>query len=136
MPQVTATLSNYRQSPRKVRRVADAVRGKKVSSALTELGFMTKRSGVPLQKLIKSAIANAKNLSIDSENLYLTKIEVNQGVTMKRFMPRARGRSAPIHKHSSHIRVVLNTEKPGKNNKQQTTNKKQQKTRENSAANN
>ena len=114
MPEVTATLSNYRQSPRKVRRVADVVRGKKVSSALTELSFLTKRAGGPLQKLIKSAVANAKNLSIASEDLYLTKIEVNKGVTLKRFRPRARGRSAPIHKHSSHIRIVLNTEKPGK----------------------
>jgi len=105
--------------------VADIVRGKKVSSALTELGFLTKRAGGPLQKLIKSAVANAKNLSIDSADLYLTKIEVNKGVTLKRFRPRARGRSAPIHKHSSHIRIVLNTEKPMRK-RQQTTDNRQQ----------
>jgi large subunit ribosomal protein L22 len=109
MPQVTATLSNYRQSPRRVRLVANLVRGKKVSDAITELTFLAKRAGEPVKKLIESAVANAKNLDVKTEDLYISEIQVNKGIVMKRMMPRARGRGAPIHKRSSHVKVVLDT---------------------------
>jgi large subunit ribosomal protein L22 len=109
MASVTAKLSNYRQSPRKVRIVADLVRGKKVTEAVMELDFLAKRAGEPIKKLIDSAVANAKNLDIPTEDLFVKEIRVDQGVIMKRSMPRARGRAFPIHKHTSHVMIVLDT---------------------------
>ena len=118
MATVTATLSNYRQSPRKVRIVADLVRGKKVDMALTELSFLPKRAGSHIKGLIESAVANAKNLNLDESNLYIKSIRVDKGVTLYRIMPRARGRASAINKRSSHVVVVLDTEgKPEKKGK-------------------
>ncbi len=116
MTAVSAQLSNYRQAPRKVRIVADLVRGKHVVAALAELDFLAKRAGEPMSKLIKSAIANAENLNISKEHLIVKEIQVDQGVTLKRSMPRARGRAFPIMKRCSHIVVVLDegTTKPSK----------------------
>ena len=107
MAKVTAQLTNYRQSPRKVRIVADLVRGKKVEVALAELAFLAKRAGAPVEKLIRSALANAENLNISKENLIVKEIRVDQGVTLHRSMPRARGRAFPIRKRSSHVILVL-----------------------------
>jgi len=105
---VKAELKNYRQSPRKVRLVVDVVRGKKVKDALNILSLTTRRSSLPIKKLIESAIANAKhNFKLDPENLFIKEISVNAGVTAHRSMPRARGSSAPIRKRSSHVSVVL-----------------------------
>lgn len=112
MAQVTAKLSNYRQSPRKVRLVANLVRGKKVPDAVNELTFLAKRAGEPVKKLIESAVANAKNLSIDADALFVREIRVDGGMVMKRFMPRARGRAFPLKKRSSHMILVLDTEGP------------------------
>lgn len=112
MAQVTAQLSNYRQSPRKVRVVANLVRGKKVTEAVNELSFLAKRAGDPIMKLIQSAMANAKNISIDAEALFVREIRVDGGITMKRSMPRARGRAFPINKRTSHIMLVLDTVGP------------------------
>lgn len=114
MAQVKASLSNYRQSPRKVRLVANLVRGRKVKEAVAELGFLAKRASEPVKKLIESAVANAKHLSIPSEDLYIKEIRVDQGVVLKRSMPRARGRAFQILKRSSHILLVLDTENPYK----------------------
>ncbi len=103
-----AKLSNYRQAPRKVRLLADLVRGKSVSQALTTLAFATKRASTPLAKLIASAAANAKAKSgLSAEQLEIKKITVNKGRVLKRFMPRAQGSAFPIHKHSSHVEVEL-----------------------------
>ena len=87
-------VKNYRQSPRKVRLVADLVRGKKVNDALTALTFLDRRAALPMKKALESAVANAKNLGKKAENLVVSKIAVDKGTVMKKFMPRARG-SAP-----------------------------------------
>jgi large subunit ribosomal protein L22 len=101
-------LKNYRQSPRKVRLVADTVRGKKVEVALRDLMFVTKRATDPIAKLIRSAVANAKNNNgASEENLYIKEIQVDKGIVLKRIMPRARGTAARINKRSSHVSITL-----------------------------
>jgi large subunit ribosomal protein L22 len=105
-----ASLPNYRQSPRKVRLVAGAVKGKKVAAADTILAHMPKRAAEPIQKLIKSAAANAKNAGAKEENLTVANIEVNKGIVLKRWMPRAMGRASRINKRTSHVTVTLKEE--------------------------
>lgn len=112
MTTVCAKLKNYRQSPRKVRIVADLVRGKKVTDAVNSLRFLAKRAGTPIEKLISSAVANAKNIGVDEKDLFIKEIRVDKGLTMKRWMPRARGRASAIHKRSSHVLVVLDIKEP------------------------
>jgi len=102
-----AALNNYRQSPRKVRVVADLMRGKSAADALRTLTFTTKRSVSPLKKLLESAIANAKNAGVDTTNLIVKEVQVNAGVTLKRIMPRAMGSASRINKRTSHITIVL-----------------------------
>jgi large subunit ribosomal protein L22 len=102
-----ASLSDYRQSPRKVRLVVDLVRGKNVRDALTSLTFLDKRAALPIKKLIESAFANAKSQGADQESLVISKIEVNKGIVLKRMMPRARGSAARIKKRSSHVTLTL-----------------------------
>lgn len=104
-----ASATHIRISPRKVRMVVDTVRGKSVSQALSILGFTRKKAALPVQKLLKSAVANAvENDGIsDADMLMIDRITVDEGPTLKRFMPRARGRATPIRKRTSHIRIVL-----------------------------
>lgn len=102
-----ASLTNYRQSPRKVRLVANAVKGKSVAQAEVELSYMPKRAADPIKKLIKSAAANASKEGVAVDSLVIKNIEVNQGLVMKRFMPRAMGSAKPIKKKMSHVAVVL-----------------------------
>lgn len=102
-----ATLTNYRQSPRKVRLIANAVKGKNVHQAHAALDFMVKKGALPIQKLIKSAVANAATKGYATENLVIEKIEVNKGLVMKRFMPRAMGVAHPIRKKMSHVTLSL-----------------------------
>ncbi len=102
-----AVLKNYRQSPRKVRLLADLVRGKKVVKALEVLSFTNKRAAEPVVKLINSAVANAKQHGADVEKLFVKSIAVDKGIVLKRFMPRARGSAAQILKRASHISVEL-----------------------------
>jgi large subunit ribosomal protein L22 len=101
----TAKLSNYHQAPRKVRLVADLVRGKSAERALAVLSVLPKRAGEPMAKLIKSAVSNAKDAS--AADLYISKIEVNGGMVFKRILPRARGKGAQIKKRTSHITLSL-----------------------------
>ncbi len=108
----SAKLSNYRQAPRKVRLIADLVRGKSVTHALAMLTMLPKRGSEPMAKLIKSAAANAKDVS--AADLYISKIEVNGGIVFKRSMPRARGRAAQILKRTSHITLSLDKKLPKK----------------------
>ncbi|EMJ95410.1 50S ribosomal protein L22 [Leptospira alstonii] len=98
-----------RMSPRKVRLVADEIRGYAVNEALDILKFTNKRAIEPLTKVILSASANATVLNdkVDSKQLFIKKIYVDEGPIMKRFRPRARGRAARIRKRLSHITVVL-----------------------------
>ncbi len=103
-----AQLTNYAQSPRKVRLVADLIRGKKVADAQAELSFLVKRAALPFQKLLSSAIANAKaNFDVNPENLFVSDVRVDKGIVMKRMMPRAMGRGFRINKRTSHVILVL-----------------------------
>jgi large subunit ribosomal protein L22 len=105
---VKAVLKNYRQSPRKVRLVANTVRGQKVSKALVNLSFVPKRAAEPLKKLLESAVANAKhNNNVDVDSLVVKSIQVDQGFTMKRWMPRARGTAHPIRKKTCKVTLVV-----------------------------
>lgn len=107
-----SSLKNYRQSPRKVRLVADLVRGKKVSQALSELNFLPKRAGEVMTKLIQSAAANAENnFKVSPDDLVVKEITVDQGLTLKRYRPRARGVAKRINKRTSNINVVLEVKK-------------------------
>jgi large subunit ribosomal protein L22 len=102
-----AFLKNYRQSPRKVRLVADVVRGKKVNEALATLKFVDKRASGPFAKVLESALANAVSAGKSPDRLFVKKVSVDKGVTIKRFMPRARGSASRINKRNSHITVEL-----------------------------
>ncbi len=102
-----AYLKNYRQSPRKVRLVAGLIRGKSVASAVAELDFLAKRAGLPMKKLLLSAVANAKNLGMEVENLMIKELRVDKGVTLKRMMPAAMGTGHRINKRTSHIMLSL-----------------------------
>jgi len=104
-----ASATHIRISPRKVRMVVDTVRGKSVSQALSILGFTRKKAALPVQKLLKSAVANAvENGGIsDVDTLVIDRIMVDEGPTLTRYMPRARGRATPIRKRTSHIRIML-----------------------------
>ena len=105
---VIAKLKHLRIAPRKVRLVADLIRGKTVEEAQTILNFTVKKAAMPILKLLKSAIANAKNnFQLDPVNLYIQKILVDEGQKLKRWMPRARGIASEIQKKTSHITIVL-----------------------------
>ncbi len=97
-----------RISSRKVKTVIDLIRNKKVDEALAILEYTPKAASVVVSKLIKSAIANAENnLELDRDNLYVAEIYANQGPTLKRIRPRARGMAFRIRKRTSHITVIL-----------------------------
>ena len=107
MQEAKAQLKSYRQSPRKVRLVAKAVRGKSVTNALAQLGFTTKRAADPLYKLIRSAVANAKEKSMSEEKLVIKELKVDEGAILYRRRPRSRGMSNPIRKRTSHVSITL-----------------------------
>ena len=102
-----AFLKNYRQSPRKVRLVANLVKGKSVDEALVELDFLAKRASTPVRKLMLSAVSNAKNMGIEKENLFVKELRVDKGIVMKRMLPAAMGSAHRINKRTSHITLVL-----------------------------
>ncbi len=102
-----ATLSEYRQAPRKVRLVADSIRGKGVKDALAALSHLDKRAAAPLRRLLESAVANAKQTGIAADGLMIREIHVNGGTVLKRSRPRARGRAFPIKKRTSNVTLVL-----------------------------
>ncbi|KKR62520.1 MAG: 50S ribosomal protein L22 [Parcubacteria group bacterium GW2011_GWF2_42_7] len=102
-----AFLKNYRQAPRKVRLVVSLVKGKSVSEAIAELDFLAKRAGLPIKKLLMSAVSNAKNMGIDIENLFIKEFRVDKGLTMKRMMPAAMGTGHRINKRTSHLNILL-----------------------------
>lgn len=109
-----AYLKNYRQAPRKVRLVANLIKGKPVAHAALELKHLAKRASLPMEKLLASAVANAKQAGVEAENLIVKDVRVDKGLVMKRYMPRAFGRSAPMHKHASHVTIVLAEKNPSK----------------------
>ena len=102
-----AFLKNYRQAPRKVRLVAGLVKGKKVEEAIVMLDFLAKRAGLPIKKLLLSAVANAKQMGIEMDNLYIKELRVDKGIVMKRMMPAAMGTGHRINKRTSHVHILL-----------------------------
>jgi large subunit ribosomal protein L22 len=103
-----AVLKNIRISPQKARLVADMIRGKQVDNALNTLKFTPKKGARIIRKVVESAVANAsQNEAIDVDTLFVKKIFINGGPTLKRIRPRAMGRASRILKRSSHITVVL-----------------------------
>ena len=110
-PQVTearAIAKNVRLTPRKARLVIDLVRGKDVKYALGLLANTNKAASEPVAKLIKSAAANAvNNFGMDEDSLYIAQIWANDGLRMKRYLPRAKGSASGLVKRSSHITVVV-----------------------------
>lgn len=104
----TARLRHVRMTPRKMRVVANQVRGMQAAKAVDFLTFCRRRAARPILKLIRSALANADQKGdVDVDNLQVKNIEVDQGPTLKRWMPRARGMATPVLKRTSHVRVVL-----------------------------
>jgi large subunit ribosomal protein L22 len=102
-----ATLKSHNQTPRKVRLVTNLVKGKKVSVALTALEFLPRRAAEPVEKLIRSALANAKSQGEDTAELTVQSIIVENAGVMKKYRPRAFGRAAPIRRRKSRVIVTL-----------------------------
>ena len=103
------------RSPRKMRRVLDTVRGKRVDEALDILHFTAKSVTAPIEKTIRSAVANLGNREegqrLDINELYITRAEVDEGPTLKRFRPMSMGRAGRIRKRTSHLTIVLQDSK-------------------------
>jgi large subunit ribosomal protein L22 len=107
-PVVRAKARYVRTAPRKVRVVADQVRGLDVEAAIALLSFSPRGASVPVLKLLRSAAANAENnYDLDPEEMRISSISVDEGPTMRRYRPRARGRATRIEKRSSHINIAL-----------------------------
>lgn len=104
----SATLKFTHLSPQKMRLVADQIRGMSVDRAINLLAFSNKKGAVIVKKVLESAIANAENNDgADIDELKISAIQVNQGPTMKRLRPRARGRADRIIKRTSHLTVTV-----------------------------
>jgi large subunit ribosomal protein L22 len=99
-----ASLPNYRQAPRKVRLIAELIKGKSAVQAQGILTHLIKKGALPIKKLLDSAVANA---GVPADNLMVKIATVDKGVVIKRWMPRAMGRAFPIHKHTSKIYIEL-----------------------------
>jgi len=106
--EVKASLNHLRMSPRKARLVIDVIRKMPVPAALDQLKFINKLATAPIAKLIKSAVANGVNTySLEEANLYIKEIRSDEGVMLKRWMPRAHGRATSIRKRGCHLSLVL-----------------------------
>ena len=106
--QATAFARDVRITPRKVRLVADLVRGKDVKVALGILAGCNRVAKTPVEKIIRSAAANAvNNFGMDEKKLYVAEIQVGDGLKIKRYIPRAKGSASPIIKRNAHIRIVV-----------------------------
>jgi large subunit ribosomal protein L22 len=105
---VRAQAKYIRQAPNKVRIVLDVVRGLPVGEAEQVLKHLNRRASEPIAKVLKSAVANAEhNHSLDADDLYVAEAFADEGPTLKRFRPRARGRATRIRKRTSHITIVV-----------------------------
>ena len=112
--QAKAVARTVRIAPRKVGLVADLIRGKKIGEALAILRLTPKAASPVVEKVLKSAIANAEhNYEMDINNLFISEAYVNEGPTLKRFRPRAMGRASAINKRTSHITIVVSEKKEG-----------------------
>ncbi|MED3661715.1 MAG: 50S ribosomal protein L22 [Bacilli bacterium] len=109
-----AVARTVRIAPRKVRLVVDLIRGKQVGEAVAILRHTPKAASPVVEKVLKSAVANAEhNYDLDPNNLYISEIYVDEGPTLKRYRPRAQGRASAINKRTSHITVVVSEKKEG-----------------------
>lgn len=102
-----AYLSNFKQSPRKVRLVADLMRGKSVAAAQDALVFLAKKSAPEMEKLLASAVANARMKGMSPDDLFIKTISVDKGSVLRRMTPKARGRAAGIRRTFSHVSIEL-----------------------------
>jgi large subunit ribosomal protein L22 len=105
---VRAQAKYIRQSPYKVRRVLDLVRGLPVEDARRVLQFTPRRAAEPISKVLNSAVANAEhNHALDADELFVAEAFADEGPTLKRYRPRARGRATRIRKRTSHVTIVV-----------------------------
>jgi len=106
-----AVAKYIRMSPRKVRRVADLIRGKNVGDALNILHYTQKAASMPLEKALRSAIANMLNVEgsskVDPDDLFVKEIRIDEGVTLRRFRAASMGRAVRIRKRTSHITIKV-----------------------------
>jgi large subunit ribosomal protein L22 len=113
--EAVARVRHIRVTPMKARRVVNLIRGKQASEAMAILKFAPQQASEPIYKLVQAAVANAKvlaskeNLALDEEDLIVSRAFVDEGTTLKRFMPRAQGRAFKILKRTSHITIVVAT---------------------------
>lgn len=114
MQQAKAVAKTVRIAPRKARLVVDLIRGKQVGEAIAILKHTNRAASPIVEKLIYFAVANAEhNYEMDTDSLIVSEVYVNEGVTLKRFRPRAQGRATAINKRTSHITVVVTEQKEG-----------------------
>src|SRR5699024_6471288 len=112
--QAKAVAKSVRIAPRKVRLVVDLIRGKRVGEALAILRYTQRVFSPVVEKVLQSAVANAEdNYEMDTDQLVISDAVVDEGVTLKRFRPRAQGRASGINKRTSHITVVVTEKKEG-----------------------
>ena len=106
--QASATARTVRVTTRKAKLVLDLIRGKDVKEAMGILKFTPNKAARITYKVVKSAVANAShNFQMDEDKLYVKECYANEGITLKRYMPRAKGSASPIMKRTSHITVVV-----------------------------
>ena len=111
-PEARAVARYLHIGPRKVRIVIDLIRGKSVQEALQILRFVPKRSAKAVEKVVRSAMANAtNNFDMNEDRLYIAEAYADQGPVMKRYQPRARGQAYPILRRTSHLTIVLRERK-------------------------
>lgn len=112
--QAKAVARTVRIAPRKARLVIDLIRGKQVGEAVAILRHTPKAASSIIEKVLKSAVANAEhNYDMDVNNLVIEKAYVDEGPTLKRFRPRAQGRASQINKRTSHITIIVSEKKEG-----------------------
>ncbi|MGH2319703.1 50S ribosomal protein L22 [Planococcus sp. 4-30] len=112
--QAKAVARTVRIAPRKVRLVVDLIRGKQIGEAVAILNHTPKAASIVVEKLLKSAAANAEhNYEMDLNDLIISEVFVDEGPTLKRFRPRAMGRASAINKRTSHITLVVSDQKEG-----------------------
>lgn len=114
MAKITAQLNYLRMAPRKIRTIVGVLKGMDVNRARLELNYRVGRAKMPLIKLLNSAVANARNnFLMVEDNLFIKDIIVNEGAKLKRYRPKGFGRTAPIQKKTSQIKMILGEKTPG-----------------------
>ncbi|MEK7583002.1 MAG: 50S ribosomal protein L22 [Patescibacteria group bacterium] len=112
--QVTAYLKSLRIAPRKVRLLANLMKGRDAIAAKHQLAYLAKRSALPLTKLLDSALANAENnFGLVKSNMRVKDVVVDGGPVLKRFKPKGFGSTSPLAKRTSHVTVILEEKIPG-----------------------